>query len=77
MYFLTPGVKECIYCFSNERWRKRALQRELCLAGQNLWVSFFLSLKKSIKDFLWKKESFIVKFPTVCVEIYFEFDCII
>lgn len=78
MYFLSPGVKECIYCFCKERWRNRTLKRR-GLHGRTkaLIYFFFSSFNNSIKEFLTKEKSFIVRFPTVCVEIYLEFYCII
>lgn len=48
------------------------------MAGQKLRLFYFVFLlKNQLRNFLWKEKSFIVRFPTVCVEAYFEFDCVI
>lgn len=65
-------MKECIYCFCEERWGNTALKRGGLHGRIKALVFFFsfISLKNVIKEFLMGEKNSTVGFPSAWIKTY-------
>lgn len=66
-------MKECIYCFCEERWGNTAPKRGGLHGRIKALISFFfsfISVKSVIKEFLMGEKSSTVGFPTAWIKTY-------